>query len=156
MTASARHKFDAALQECVLHASVLSDAAGHLPVAFDAAQVGGIGVEQRRVLDQVAYRFMELQDCLGEKVLPGILTLTLDPLPPDASFAEKLQRLERLGALASADNWRLLREVRNSLAHEYPENPALQAAALNRLLRGVGELLALWAGARHYAETRLP
>mgnify|MGYP003897324415 CR=1 FL=1 len=80
--------------------------ASRLPASFSADQAGAIDVEQRRLLDQAAYRFMKLQDSLGEKVLPGILELTLDPLPPEASFAEKLQRLERLGALRSAGIWR--------------------------------------------------
>lgn len=71
------------------------------------------------------------QDSLGEKVFPGVLALTLDPLPPEAPFAEKLQRLQRLGVLGSVETWRLLREVRSALAHDYPENPALQAAALS-------------------------
>lgn len=156
MSPSSRAKFDAALAECGLHAGVLADAASRLPASFSADQAGAIDVEQRRLLDQAAYRFMKLQDSLGEKVLPAILELTLDPLPPEASFAEKLQRLERLGALRSAGIWRLLREVRNSLAHEYPENPALQAAALTRLMRGVSELIELWDDARRFAANRVP
>lgn len=151
----ARAKFDAAVAECGVHAHVLADAASRLPAAFSADQVGAIDAEQRRLLDQAAYRFMKLQDSLGEKVLTGILELTLDPLPPEASFAEKLQRLERLGALRSVGSWRVLREVRNSLDHEYPENPALQAAALTRLMRGVSELLDLWEQARRFASERL-
>ena len=111
--------------------------------------------EQRAYLDQTAYRFMKLQDSLGEKVMPGLLLATLDPLPPDATFAEKLQRLERLGALPSVTAWRLLREVRNSLAHEYPDHSALQAQALNRLTAGVQELLDIWLSMRTFAETRL-
>lgn len=57
--------------------------------------------------------------------------------------------------LGSVETWRLLREVRNALAHDYPENPALQAAALSRLLKGVFELLGLWAGVDHYISKRL-
>ena len=155
MSTSAHAKFDAAFAECGLHASVLAEAAMRLPTAFSADQVGSVDVEQRRLLDQAAYRFMKLQDSLGEKVLPGILDLTLDPLPPESSFAEKLQRLERLGALPSVGTWRLLREVRNSLAHEYPENPALQAAALTRLMRGLSELLGLWAAVQRFTTERL-
>lgn len=155
MIAPQSAKLGAALAECELHASVLAEAARSLPDRFEAGDVAEISVDVRRTLDQLAYRFMKLQDGLGEKVLPGLLIATLDPLPPDATFAEKLQRLERLGALASADAWRLLREVRNSLAHEYPENPALQAAALTRLLVGVRDLLRIWGGIRVFADTRL-
>ena len=155
MTEAGRAKFDAAMSECRLHAAVLAEARGGLPMAFAAPDVAVLGSEQRRMLDQSAFRFMKLQDSLGEKVLPGILTLTLEPLPPEATFAEKLQRLERLGVLSSAGEWRVLREVRNSLAHEYPENPALQAAALTRLITGVGELLQLWSGVERYCHEHL-
>lgn len=155
MTQPGRLKFDAAVAECRLHAVVLAEAAGRLPVNFTPADMALIDSERRRLLDQTAYRFMKLQDSLGEKVLPGVLSLTLDPLPPEVPFAEKLQRLERLGVLGSVETWRLLREVRNTLAHDYPDNPALQAAALSRLLRGVADLLALWAGVDRYVSDRL-
>jgi len=155
MTGPGRLKFDAAVAACRLHSLVLAEAASRLPATFSAADMALIDSELRRSLDQAAYRFMKLQDSLGEKVLPGVLSLTLDPLPPEAPFAEKLQRLERLGVLESVDTWRLLREVRNALAHDYPENPALQAAALSRLLEGVADLLALWAGVDRYVSERL-
>ncbi len=155
MTAPGSAKLIAALAECQLHAEVLADAAHSLPARLEAADVANISAEVRRTLDQLAYRFMKLQDALGEKVLPGLLVATLDALPPHATFAEKLQRLERLGALPSADAWRLLREVRNALAHEYPENPALQAAALTRLLGGARELISVWRAVRIFVDARL-
>jgi hypothetical protein len=147
---AARAKFDAAVDECRRHADILGQARQGLPAAFSPAEVGAIDSATRRLLDQAAYRFMKLQDSLGEKVLPGILRLLLEPLPPEVPFAEKLQRLERLGVVGSVASWRMLREVRNSLAHEYPENPALQAAALTRLIQGVDELLVLWTGVGRY------
>jgi hypothetical protein len=145
-------KLRQALDECGLHAGVLAQAAEHLPPVFDVESAQGVDGELRRWLDQAAYRFMKLQDSLGERVLPGLLAATLDPLPADAPFAQQLQRLERLGAIASAQSWRVLREVRNGLAHEYPDNPALQAASLTRFVRGIGELLATWSTARAFAD----
>lgn len=152
---SGRAKLDAALAECGLYAQVLGDAAAALPEVFSAEMAATVDADRRRWLDQAAYRFTKLQDSLGEKVLPGLLAATLDPLPPDATFAERLQRLERLGALPSVGRWRLLREVRNSLAHEYPEHPELQAAALTRLVGGARELLLFWAAARAFADRHL-
>jgi hypothetical protein len=76
-----------------------------------------------------------------------LLRLTLDPLPDDAPFVQKLYRLERLGAVPSAEGWRLLREVRNGLAHDYPDHPALQAAAWNRLLQACAQLADAWHAA---------
>lgn len=151
MSGAARLKLQAALQEAALHAAVLRRDLALLPAAFSLDQVCPLADDLRMVLDQAAYRFMKLQDSLGEKVLPGLLEETLDPLPPEASFAQKLQRLERLGALPSAEQWRVLREVRNTLAHEYPDNPALQVAALTRFRSAVGGLLQAWEQARHFA-----
>ena len=155
MNESGRAKLDAALVECALHANVLSEAAATLPLAFTVEDAGSLSNLLQRLLDQAAYRFMKLQDSLGEKVLPGLLLATLDPLPPEATFAEKLQRLERLGAVSSAERWRHLREVRNSLAHEYPDHPALRAAALTRMVQGVRELLLFWATVQAFSQRRL-
>lgn len=38
----------------------------------------------------------------------------------------------------------LAREVRNTLAHDYPDHPALQAAAWTRLRQAADELLTAW------------
>ena len=42
---------------------------------------------------------------------------------------DRLNRLERLGYLNTED-WLAWREVRNRLAHEYPDKPELRFAAL--------------------------
>jgi hypothetical protein len=152
---ASRAKLDAALAECALHAQVLEAATAALPGSSTAEMAIAVDADRRRWLDQVACRFMKLQDSLGEKVWPGLLAATLDPLPPEATFAERLQRLGRLGALPSVERWRLLREVRNSLAHEYPEHADLQAAALTRLVGGARELLLFWQAALAFAGKRL-
>lgn len=150
-------RLQAALAECRLHAEVLTEALSDLsPAVFTAQDVARLGSDQRRVLDQLAYRFGKLQDGMGEKVLPGVLDLVQEPLSPGATFAEKLQRLERLGALANAADWRRLRELRNQVAHEYPDQPRLKAAVLNRFIQGVREPLAICAQVQNFAQTQAP
>lgn len=151
MSAGAWLALQAALQQCELHARILSTDLALLPDAFAAAEIECLSDETRRVMDQTAYRFMKLQDALGEKVLPGLLAVTLDPLPPEAPFAQKLQRLERLGVIPSAQAWRGLREARNDLAHEYPQHPALQAAQWTAFLRAAAELVQVWTSVERYA-----
>ncbi len=151
-------KLDAATRECAVHAQTLLEARNELAPAMplDAARVQALPPELRRLLDQAAYRFMKLQDALGERVLPLTLEAVDEPLPPSATFAEKLQRLERLQVIPAAARWRELREIRNQIAHEYPDAPALRAAALNRFVAGIGELLAIWSGvAAFLTEKRL-
>lgn len=145
-------KLQVALAECEPHAAVLERDRSLLPGHFGPELAAELPDDLRMVLDQAAFRFMKLQDALGEKVLPGLLDETLDPLPAQSPFAQKLQRLERLGAIPSAHEWRVLREVRNALAHDYPDNPALQAASINRFLKGLESLLQAWRWVRRYAQ----
>ena len=153
MGAGASAKLAAALLECRLHAQVLAQALDEAQalLPFNPESVAGISAQQRRLLDQIAYRFGKLQDTLGEKLLPGLLQLAQEPIAPEASFIEKLQRLERLGAVASAADWKLLREMRKALAHDYPDAPQLQAAWLNRLLHSIPTLLGMEATAQLFA-----
>ena len=111
----------AALDECALHARVLARDLSLLPGVFSAQDVQALSDDIRMVLDQAAYRFM------------------------------KLQRLERLGIVPSAEQWRTLREVRNAPAHEDPENPALRAASLNRFRTGLSDLLRAWEHVNAFA-----
>lgn len=132
------------LAECLLHAEVLDeglvDAKAWTPLS------SGILIEKEmlRILDQIAYRFAKLQDSMGEKVMPLILELAQETVPANATFVEKLNRLERIGAIPSADEWKKFRVVRNALAHEYPEDPELRVSATNRFLEGAAALNALY------------
>jgi len=141
----------ASMDQCEQHARILTQDLALLPPLFNVADVAELSEEGRRVMNQAAYRFMKLQDALGERVLPALLDVTLDPLPPEAPFAQKLQRLERLGAIPSAQAWRRLREARNSLAHEYPQPPELQAAQWTVFVRAASELLDIWGEVKRFA-----
>lgn len=138
------------LAECSLHAEILNeglvDAKAWTPLS------SGILIEKEmlRILDQIAYRFAKLQDSMGEKVMPLILELAQETVPANATFVEKLNRLERIGAIPSADEWKKFRIVRNALAHEYPEDPELRVSAINRFLEGAAALSALYRFVREY------
>lgn len=138
------------LVECTLHAKVLdeglADTSEWAPLSSDTP----IEKEMLRILDQIAYRFAKLQDTMGEKVLPLILELAQEPVPPNTTFAEKLNRLERIGAIPSADEWKKLRVVRNALAHDYPDDPELRISAINHFLQGTENLSSLYRFVREY------
>ncbi len=144
------------LAECTLHVEVLdeslSDIAKYLP--FSANTV--LNKELLRILDQIAYRFTKLQDSMGEKVLPLILVLAQEPISSTATFVEKLNRLERIGAIPSAEEWKQLRVARNAVAHEYPDDPELRASAINRFLAGAKQLSLLHQFVAQYIELHFP
>jgi hypothetical protein len=79
-------------------------------------------------LDQVLFRFIKLQDAVGERLVPATLAALNEPYQ-DWPLRDRLNRLEKLGYL-EVDPWLAWREVRNRLAHDYPDRPDLRFAAL--------------------------
>lgn len=72
-------------------------------------------------------RFGRLQDTVGDKLLPLLLT-ALGEKP--AAAIDNLDRAERLGLLESADEWMSMRSLRNQMVHEYIEDPVILSSAL--------------------------
>ena len=72
-------------------------------------------------------RFSRLQDTLGDKLLPLLLEF-LGERP--ASAIDNLDRAERMGWLTSADEWMIIRNLRNQMIHEYVEDLVVLASAL--------------------------
>lgn len=72
-------------------------------------------------------RFGRLQDTVGNKLLPALLSALGEPV---VAVIDNLDRAERLGWLQSADDWLALRRLRNRMIHEYIEDPAVLASAL--------------------------
>ena len=73
-----------------------------------------------------------------------------------SNFAEKLNRLERMGAIPSADEWKKLRIARNAVAHEYPDDPELRTSAINRFLAGAKQLNSLYQFVMRYIASHFP
>ena len=95
MTAGgAAPKLAAALTECDLHAQGLAQAPAEVQtlLPFVAIAVARIDPAQRRLLDQIAYRFGKLQESLGEKVWPGLLLAAQEPVAPEATFVSVRER----------------------------------------------------------------
>lgn len=79
-------------------------------------------------------RFGRLQDTLGDKLLPNLLLLVGEN---PAAMIDNLNRAERLGWIASADDWLDLRNLRNRMVHEYIEDMTILAESLNAGHAGV-------------------
>ena len=79
-------------------------------------------------LDAFASRFGRLQDNIGDKLLPAVLTALGEKTGP---VLDNLNKAEKYGWLQSAESWLLARQLRNKMVHEYIEDPAILAEALN-------------------------
>jgi hypothetical protein len=85
---------------------------------------------QVQTLDQFVLRFTKLQDAMGARVFPAVLEYLQEPYE-ERPMLDKLNRLEKLGYLESAEAWQNIRNTRNKFAHDYPDDGAKNAALIN-------------------------
>lgn len=90
-------------------------------------------------IDAFVSRFGRLQDTLGDKLLPALLGALGERAEP---FIDNLDRGERLGWIASSDDWMAMRRLRNQMIHEYVEDPLVLQSALAAAHRYVPVLIA--------------
>jgi len=74
---------------------------------------------ERFALNTLIFRFSKLQDLLGSKVFRTYLD-SIGFVVEEASFFEILKEIEKEG-IVDIDTWSFLRELRNEIAHDYPE-----------------------------------
>ena len=78
-------------------------------------------------LDAFVSRFGRLQDTVGDKLLPALLTALAEKTGP---AIDNLDKCEKLGFIESADAWMEMRRIRNQMVHEYIEDLAVLTSAL--------------------------
>jgi phytoene dehydrogenase-like protein len=105
-----------------------------LPVT--AAYIATQTDEQIQSWDQFVLRFTKLQDTLGARFYPALLSYLQEPCATQAML-DKLNRLEKLGLLDRASDWNALRSIRNQFAHDYPQDAGLKASYLNEAIAAV-------------------
>lgn len=107
--------------------------------AFTAQAVAQLESDPDRAERVEAFvgRFGRLQDTLGDKLIPAILAALGEHC---GAAADNLDRAERLGFVASADEWFAMRGLRNPMVHEYVEDPAVLWDALQAERRYVPAL----------------
>lgn len=80
--------------------------------------------EAIKTIDAFVYRFVKLQDYMGQKLFKNLLK-SLGEDYDSLSFLDILDKLEKLGIIPKADEWIQIRTLRNKLTHEYPDNISL-------------------------------
>lgn len=126
-------QIEGVLKICDRHAErlrwAMTELQPHSPFAAEA--LSRLSNVELAILDQFSTRFAKLQDLMGAQLFPAVLELTKE-LGDLKALINKLYRLGKIGAIASADNWLLMQKVRNAISHEYPVDPNLQAEILNK------------------------
>jgi uncharacterized protein with HEPN domain len=79
-------------------------------------------------LDAFVSRFGRLQDTVGDKLLPALLTALAEEVGP---AIDNLDKAEKFGFIESADGWMEMRRLRNQMVHEYIEDLVVLTNALS-------------------------
>ena len=77
-----------------------------------------IDPKDRAVFDAYIKRFASIQDFLGAKIFPLLIEISGIG---SVKMSEVLYHMEREEVIDSIDNWIELREIRNELEHDYPD-----------------------------------
>ena len=106
------------------------------------------------LFDQLIYRFSKLQDSMGSRLFKQLL----EALEEDISglpFIDILHKMEKLNLLENAKDWIALRQIRNTVSHDYPFYTEIQIEELNLLPGEVEKLTGIWIKLKEYALKRL-
>ena len=128
-------------QAAVLKAALADWSA--LPACERQPEVVESDAQRLRLLDQILFRFLKLQDAVGERLIPATLEVLAEPIETMA-MRDRLTRLEKLGFL-EADTWLTWRALRNRITHEYPDHPEARWAVWEATVAAADAMLALLA-----------
>jgi len=79
-------------------------------------------------LDAFVARFARLQDTVGDKLIPALLKFLDESTGP---AADNLSKAEKFGWIYSAEEWAVIRKLRNQMIHDYIEDTEILADALD-------------------------
>jgi hypothetical protein len=85
---------------------------------YDQFIFNSLKPEKRAILDAYLKRFASIQDFLGAKIFSLLLEIAGIN---NNKMSEVLSNIEKENIIDSLENWIELREVRNELEHDYPE-----------------------------------
>lgn len=77
--------------------------------------------EKIKTVDTFIYRFIKMQDMMGEKLFKLFLD-EIGEYKDNMSLLDVLDKLEKFGIIKEAYSWMEYRKLRNQLTHEYPNN----------------------------------
>ncbi|MDF1883610.1 hypothetical protein JHD49_06635 [Sulfurimonas sp. SAG-AH-194-C21] len=94
---------------------------------------------QRFALNALIFRFSKLQDLIGSKIFRNYLDFSGFNLS-DSTFFDILREIEK-ESIVDIDSWDELRELRNKIAHDYPEEVDEMLESINLFLIKSGDLM---------------
>lgn len=157
MLSENKDKLKEAIQICRMHIERMNFAHKQIAPLFPLTvqKYTDINPETLSFIDQFIYRFTKLQDCMGSKLFKAVLD-NLGEEVRGVPVIDILARLEDLDIIDSTEDWFVLREVRNVLAHEYPFYTEEIIEGLNLLFDNYTLIIAVWSKLEAFIAYKFP
>ena len=116
--------------------------------------IGALPPEVEDDLDAFLKRYEQLVSVIQDELFKAVAILGGEEIRGLAR-REVTELMDRLGALPSAERFRVIVAIRNRIAHVYPDDPGRQTQNLNDAYAAIPDLLAAYERVRGYLERRL-
>ena len=149
-------KLTETLTICDLHYQRMMFAWGSIRQYFPLTEKQYIQISpiELALFDQLIYRFSKLQDSMGTRLFKQLLEVLEEDIS-GLPFIDILHKMEKLNLLENAKEWIELRQIRNTISHEYPFLKEVQIEELNLLPEEIEKLAAIWIKLKEYSLRRL-
>ncbi len=133
--------------------SAIAKAGGFFPC--DADDVSSLSYDAIASLELLTNRFAKLQDLIGHKIFPLVVSISMDEDVERKTFIDILHDLEKLEFIESRKFWDEMKKARNKVSHEYPDDPEATAKELNICYEAAQKLLLFYAEFKESIEKRI-
>jgi uncharacterized protein with HEPN domain len=130
------------LDTAAIHEKRLLYALNHLApiLPITAETIRNLSDQEILIIELLISRFSKLQDFMGSKLI-NLALENMGEFSNELTMIDKINKLEKFHLIKDAILWKEMRELRNHLSHEYPNNPELLAKYLNQAYRLSFELI---------------
>ncbi len=109
--------------------------------------------EKVKVVDTFIYRFIKLQEMMGEKLFKVFLD-EIGEYKDNMSLLDLLDKLERFDIIDQASDWMEYRKLRNKLTHEYPNNKDDVVEGIKLAIEVFDKIETILSNILHYQKKR--
>jgi hypothetical protein len=126
-------------QEAYKHIELIEESLEVLNPKIPIEDYNSLNQLERFALNALIFRFSKLQDLIGAKIFRDYLDFNGFNIA-QKSFFDILREIEKEGII-DIDSWSELRELRNKIAHEYPEEADEVLESINLFVEKSGLLI---------------
>jgi len=109
--------------------------------------------EKIKTIDAFIFRFIKLQDFMGDKLFKTLLK-SVGEYKDNMALIDCLDKLEKLDIIETADQWMNYRLIRNKLTHEYSSNQQEMLAGIQLAMLYFKEIKNILEAIKCYAQEK--